>query len=66
MTTSLHLLLYYSAAFSALMPLAGQKEQHPARKKVERQGAGMVICLEHGANDPHNLCFTKIQNGLSF
>ena len=39
-------------------------------------GADMVICLERGANDllvvqlmpllPRHLCFSKIQNGLSF
>jgi len=44
--------------------------------KIEWWGAGMVICLEWGANDlrmvqlmplpPRHFCFSKIQNGLSF
>jgi len=38
-----------SSAFSALMLLVGQQEGHPACKKTERWGAGMVICLERGA-----------------
>jgi len=37
-------------AFSALMLLVGQQEGHPACKKTERWGAGMVICLERGAD----------------
>jgi len=34
-------------AFSALTPLVGRQEGHPACKKM---GAGMVICLEQGAD----------------
>ena len=33
-------------AFSALTLLVGRQEGHPACKKTERWGAGMVICLE--------------------
>jgi len=33
-------------AFSALTLLVGQQEGHPACKKTEWWGAGMVICLE--------------------
>ena len=37
-------------AFSALMLLVGRQEGHPACKKTEQWGAGMVICLERGAD----------------
>jgi len=37
-------------AFSALTLLVGQQEGHPACKKTEWWGAGMVICLERGAH----------------
>ena len=40
-------------AFSALMLLVGQQEGHPACKKLEWWGAGVVICLQQGA-DMHN------------
>jgi len=33
-------------AFSALTLLVGRQERHPACKKTELWGAGMVICLE--------------------
>ena len=33
-------------AFSALTLFVGRQEGHPACKKTERWGAGMVICLE--------------------
>jgi len=33
--------------------LVWRQEEHPARKKIERWGTGMVICLECGANDLH-------------
>ena len=62
-------------AFSALTLLVGQQEGHPACKKTERWGAGMVICLERGA-DLHMAqlmplpltvsCFSKIQIGFTF
>jgi len=64
----------YTYAFSALTLLVGRQEGHPAHKKTERWGAGMVICLERGA-DLHMAqliplpltvsCFSKIQILLS-
>jgi len=39
-----------SFPFSALTLLVGQQEGHPACKKTEWWGAGMVICLELGAD----------------
>jgi len=56
-------------AFSALTLLVGRQEGHPACKKTEQWGAGMVICLERGADShmaqlmPLQLtvsCFSKI------
>ena len=62
-------------AFSALTLLVGRQEGHPACKKTERWGAGVVICLERGA-DLHMAqlmslpitvsCFRKIQIGFTF
>jgi len=62
-------------AFSALTLLVGRQEGHPACKKVEWCGAGVVICLELGA-DLHTVqlmplpltvsCFSKIQIGFTF
>ena len=62
-------------AFSALTLLVGRQEGHPACKKTEWWGTGMVICLEQGA-DLHMAqlmplplivsCFSKIQIGLPF
>jgi len=59
-------------AFSALTLLVGRQEGHLACKKL-RWGAGMVICLERGA-DLHIVqlmplpltvsCFSKIQIGF--
>jgi len=61
--------------FSALMLLVGRQEGHPACKITERWGAGVVICLEQGA-DLHIAqvmplpltvsCFSKIQIGFTF
>jgi len=55
--------------------LAGRQEGHPACKKTEWWGTGMVICLERGA-DLHMAqlmplpltvsCFSKIQIGFAF
>ena len=66
------LILY---AFSALTLLVGWQEGHPACKKTEWWGAGVVICLERGA-DLHMAqlmplpltvsCFSKIQIGFTF
>jgi len=64
-------------AFSALTLLVGQQEGHPACKKLEWWGAGMVICLQRGA-DLHTaqlmplpltvscFSFSKIQIGFTF
>jgi len=62
-------------AFSALTLLVGLQEGHPACKKLEWWGAGVVIFLEQGA-DLHMAqlmplpltisCFSKIQIGLPF
>jgi len=38
--------LYFGFAFSALTLLVGRQEGHPACKKTEWWGAGIVICLE--------------------
>jgi len=61
--------------FSALTLLVGRQEGHPACKKTERWGAGMVICLERGA-DLHMAqlmplpltvsCSSKIEIGFTF
>jgi len=62
-------------AFSALTLLVGRQEGHPACKKTEWWGAGVVICLERDA-DLHRAqlmrlpltvsCFSKIQIGFTF
>ena len=61
--------------FSALTLLVGRQEGHPACKKTEWWCAGMVICLERGA-DLHTAqlvplpltvsCSSKIQVGFTF
>ena len=67
-------MLRFLSAFSALMLLVGgRKGIRPV--KSERWGAGMVICLELGA-DLHKAqlmplpltvsCFSKIQIGFTF
>jgi len=62
-------------AFSALTLLVGRQEGHLACKKTERWGAGVVICLELGADlymaqwIPLPLtvpCFSKIQIDFTF
>ena len=63
------------SVFRALTLLTGQQEGHPACKKTKWWVAGMIICLERGA-DLHMAqlmllpltvsCFSKIQTGLSF
>jgi len=64
---------YTVFAFSALTLLVGWQEGHPACKK--RWGAGVVVCLEHGADlhiaqlMPLSLtvsCFSKIQISFTF
>ena len=64
-----------SRACTALTLLVGWQEGHPACKKTEWWGAGMVICLERGA-DLHMAqlmplpltasCFSKIQVCFTF
>ena len=66
---------YNAVQFSALTMLVRQQEGHPACKKTEWWGAGVVICLELGA-DLHMAqlmplplpisCFIKIQIGYTF
>ena len=63
------------SAFSALTLLVGRQEGHPACKKTEWWGTGVVICLERGA-DLHMAqlmplpltvsCSSKIQIGFTF
>jgi len=63
------------AAFSAMTLLVGRQEGHPACKKTEWWGYGLVICLERDA-DLHMAqriplpltvsCFSKIQIGFTF
>ena len=60
---------------SALTLLVWRQEGHPACKKTEWWGAGVVICLERGA-DLHMAqlmplpltvsCFSKVQIGFTF
>ena len=67
--------VFSASAFSALTMLVGRQEGHPACKKHEWWGAGVVICLEWGA-DLHMAqlmplpltvsCFSKIQIGFTF
>jgi len=62
-------------AFSALTLLVGRQEGHPACKKTEWWGAGVVVCLERGA-DLHIaqlmplpltvFCFKKTRSILPF
>ena len=62
-------------AFSALTLLVGRQEGHPACKKLSGGGAGVVVCLQRGA-DLHMVqlmplpltvsCFSKIQIGFTF
>ena len=63
------------STFSALTLSVGRQEGHPACKKTEWWGAGVVICLERGADlhmaQPMPLpltvsCFTKIQIDVTF
>jgi len=62
-------------AFSAFTLSVGRQEGHPACKKTEWWGVGVVICLERGA-DLHVAqlmplpltvsCFSLIQIGFTF
>jgi len=42
--------MYIMHAFSALTLLVGRQEGHSACKKTEWWGAGVVICLDRGAD----------------
>jgi len=64
-----------ASSFSALTLVVGRQEGHPACKKTEWWGAGMVICLKRGADlhmaqlMPLPLTvsrFSKIQIGFTF
>jgi len=67
--------MFYDILMMLCQPslLVGQQEGHPACKKTEWWGAGMVICLERGA-DLHMAklmplpltvsCFSKIHIGF--
>jgi len=66
---------FLGLAFSALTLLVAWQEGHPACKKLEWCGTGMVICLDRDA-DLHMAqlmplpltvsCFSKIQIGFTF
>jgi len=66
---------FSAGAFNALTLLVGRQEGHPTCKKTEQWGAGVVICLEQGA-DLHMAqlmplpltvsCFSKIKIGFTF
>jgi len=66
---------YCHYPFSALTLLVGQQEGHPACKKTQWWGAGVVICLQRDA-DLHTAqlmplpltvsCSSKIQIGFTF
>ena len=66
---------FSASALSALTLLVWWQEGHPACKKTEWWGSGVVICLERGA-DLHMAqlmplpltvsCFSKIQIGFTF
>jgi len=45
-----HFTVTIDDAFSALTLLVGRQEGHPACKKTEWWGTGVVICLERGAD----------------
>ena len=61
------------SCLSALTLLVGSQKEHPARKNLTDE---VLSWLERSANSfhmvqlmpvpPHHLCFSKIQNGLSF
>jgi len=68
-------IVFSAYSFSALMLLVGRQEGHPACKKLEWWGAGVVVCLERGA-DLHMVqlmplpltvsCFSEIQIAFTF
>jgi len=44
---------FHSLAFSALTLLAEHQEEHPSYKNTDQSSAGVVICLQQGANHLH-------------
>jgi len=71
----IYIIIFINSAFTAMMLLVGRQEGHPACKKTEWWGAGVVVCLEQGA-DLHMAqlmplpltvsCFSKTQIGFTF
>ena len=67
-------LRYMMIAFSALTLLVGRQEGHPACKKTEWWGAGMVVCWSEVQTCMVQLmplpltvsCFSKIRIGFTF
>jgi len=47
---SLNILVWNFLAFTALTLLVGHQEEHPVCKKLSGWGAGVVVCLEWGAD----------------
>ena len=68
------ILLLLLEAFSALTLLVGRQEGHPARKNLTDKVLAWLFsgakCSLHMVQlmplRPHHVCFSKIQNGLSF
>jgi len=67
--------MFFKLLHSALTLLVGRQEGHPACKKLEWCGAGVVICLQRGT-DLHMAqlmplpftvsCSSKLQIGFTF
>ena len=75
MNTDVVIIFWWSLAFRALALLVGRQEGHSACKKLSGWGAGVVTCLEQGADLhlaqlmplPLTLsCFSEIQIGFTF
>ena len=67
------LILYRLEALQCFDAVVGWQEGHPACKKTEQWGAGVVICLERDADLAQLMplpltvsCFRKIQIGFTF
>jgi len=48
--TFVYFCVFLGVAFSALTLLVGRQDGHPACKKTEQWGTGVIICLEFGAD----------------
>jgi len=67
------IIITYNSVLWRCWAVGWAAEGHPACKKTERWGTGVVICLERGANDLHMVqlmplppiisCSSKIQKG---